>query len=191
MNECKIKLKTDVSKSYVDISAKGMPLQTVHKRSNLSPTVYVDGEPIDLKAVGLHNNTEGVFKTEKDTVEITMTKRFMMESKHWFWMNLLFFFVSIFGIFDAGDGRRFQTYTYTAILHLTGSNTIEVAINRFVDGQRALEVHGDCVIEETANKFFVRKDLRKRRRRLNLLKAVIWIALIVAAAILIALAIVK
>ena len=179
MNECKIKMKTNVMKTYIDITEKTNWLKTKHVRHKLAPSVYVDGKPLEIKHVGL-NDSECSFTTEKDTVEITMTKRYAMEGKGWFWMNVLFFFISILGIFDVREGRKFQTYTYTALLHLNGSHNIEVGINRFVDGQRALEVKGDCIIEEKENTFFVREDLRKRNKKLRWFKAFVWIALIAA-----------
>ena len=178
MNECKIKINTDVTKTYIDITEKYAPMRTRHVRNKLTPSVYVDGKQVELKPSGRHNNSEVTFTTENDVVEITLTKRYAMEGKGWFWINLLYFFISILGIFDAGEGNRFFTYTYTALLHLNGSNTLEVNINKFVNGQRALEVTGDCEIEERENVFFIRKDLRKRNRLLNFIKLLLWLALI-------------
>ena len=179
MNECKITMRTDVLKTYIDISDKTNMIKDKHVRHRLAPSVYVDGKPVDVKACG-GNDNECTFTTENDTVELTLTKRYALEGKGWFWMNVLFFFISVLGILDAGDGRKFQTYNYTALLHLNGSNKIEVRINRFVAGQRALEVIGDCVIEEKENVFLVREDLRKRYKKLAWFKALVWIALIVA-----------
>lgn len=178
MNECKIHMNTNVAKTFIDISDKTNMVKTKHTRHKLAPSVYVDGEPVDVKHVGL-NDSECTIKTEKDTVEITLTKRYAMEDKGWFWMNVLFFIISAFGIFDVGEGRRFQTYTYTALLHLNGSHKLNVNINKFANGKRALEVTGDCVIEERENVFFIREDLRKRNKKLNWFKALMWIALIV------------
>lgn len=185
MNECKIRMKTNVEKTYVDLSNNRFDLKTTHVRNRLAPSVYVDGKPLEVKQYGKGNDSECSFTTDKSTVEITMTKRYTMEGKGWFWMNVLFFFISILGIFDVGEGRKFQTYTYTALLHLNGTNNIEVGINKFVNGQRALEVQGNCVIEEKENVFFIREDLRKRNRKVRWFKALVWIALIVAVAIII------
>ena len=178
MNECKIKMHTDEVKAQLDFTNGHIDVKNTHVRNRLSPSVYIDGKPIEIRHVGFRNDSECSFTTDKDTVEITMTKHYMMEGKHWFLMNLLFYFISLFGIFDAGDGRKFFSYTYTALLHLNGSNNIEVYINKFVNGQRALEVQGDCVIEEKENAFIIREDLRKRRKKLNWVKALLWIAVI-------------
>ena len=180
MNKCKIKMNTDVVKSYVDITSNHLDIKDTHVRHKLAPSVYVDGKPVEVKHCGRRNDSECTFTTENDTVEITLTKRYSMEGKGWFWINLLFYFISIFGIFDAREGRKFQTYTYRALLHLNGTNNIEVHINKFVNGQRALEVTGDCAIDEQENVFFIREDLRKRRKQLNWFNAVLWIAIIVA-----------
>ena len=179
MNECKIKINSDVAKTYIDITEKYAPIKTKHVRNKLTPTVYVDGEPVEVKPLGKeHHNSEVTITTEKDTVEITLTKHYMLEGKYWFWMNMLFFFISIFGIFDVGDGTKLRSYTYRAVLHLNGANNVEVSINKFKDGQRALEVTGNCEIEEIENVFFVRKDLRKRHRLLRWIKALIWLGII-------------
>lgn len=177
MNECKIKMKTDVLKTYIDLSNKTNMVKDKHVRHRLAPSVYVDGKPMDVKYCG-KNDSECTFTTEKNTVEITLTKRYEMEGKGWFWINVLYFIISVFGIFDAREGRRFQTYTYTALLHLNGSHKLEVSINKFVEGQRALEVSGNCVIEEKENVFFIRQDLRKRHKKLVWFKVCMWLALI-------------
>ena len=143
-----------------------------------SPNVYIDGEAVPI--VRGKNSQRDVcqYATDKDCVEVVVVKRYELESKWWFVMNLLFFFISVLGIFDTRLGKRFYGVHYRAKIYLNGDANLLIKFNGFRDGQRAIEMTGDAQIEEIDNDYFVNKSLQKRRKAVIWTRVLIWLAIL-------------
>ena len=147
-----------------------------------SPTVYIDGEVVPI-IPGKNSQRDSVrYETERDYVEVVVMKHYELESKWWFLMNLLFFFVSILGIFDTWLGKRFYGVHYRARIYLNGDTNLLIKFNGFRDGQRAIEMTGDARIEEIENDYYLNKTLLKRRKAVIWTRVLIWLALLGALA---------
>lgn len=153
-------------------------LQLAKSSAIPSPTVYIEGEVAPVK-IGDNGRFDVCrYETERDCVEVVVTKYYELDSKWWFVMNLLFFFISVLGIFDTRLGKRFYGVHYRARIYLKGETNLTMKFNTFREGQRAIEVTGDARIEELENDYFINKTLRRRRKVVIWTRVLIWLALL-------------
>ena len=143
-----------------------------------TPSVTIDGNPVQIKRDKKTQRDFCHYTTDKDCVEIVVTKHYELEGKWWFLMSMLFFFISVLGIFDVRTGKKFYSVNYRARIHLNGSNNLQLKFLRYKEGDRALELTGDAEIEELENAYCDNKQLKKRRRALIWCKVLIWLALL-------------
>lgn len=143
-----------------------------------SPSVSIDGN--DVKVIRGKNGQRDVchYSTDKDCVEIVVTKHYELEGKWWFLMSMLFFFVSVLGIFDVRVGKRFNSVNYRARVRLNGNTNLQMKFLMFREGERAIELSGDAEIEELENNYYTNTTLKKRRKILILCKVLVWLALL-------------
>ena len=111
-------------------------------------------------------------------MELRVTRLYELESRWWFLMGLLFFFVSLFGIFDMRTDKRFLSYEYKATLTLTGDAHVQFRPCKYGEGQVALASDYDCEAYEHTNVYRAKTELKKRRRALAWTKAGLWLVLI-------------
>ena len=157
---------------------KELNLQIAKSSIVPSPSVSINGVDVPIKR-GKNGQRDGCrFVTDSDSVEIVVEKHYELEGKWWFLMSMLFFFVSVLGIFDAHFGKRFYTVNYRAIVYLKGDANLQMSFRMFKEGERAIELKGDAEIEEIENSYSMNKQLRKRRRILIWCKVLIWLALL-------------
>ena len=81
-----------------------------------NPPFTFDGEAVKFEKSG--SDYVGNFKTDKDTVELEIFRYHEMSGKLWWLFSLLFFIVSVFGIFDMRLDRHGICIKYKSILHL-------------------------------------------------------------------------
>lgn len=142
------------------------------------PHVTIDNRPVKLKVKG--GDYLGCVETEKSNVELCMTRLYELEGKCWFLMSMLFFFISILGIFDVRREKRFNSFEYKATLVLHGDAHLQFKPYEFKENERALAIANDCEVYEHTNVYTVKNFLKKRRRILILTKLLVWLALIAA-----------
>ena len=144
-----------------------------------SPSVYIDGNLVSPTREKKSQRDVYQYATDKNCVEIVVKKRYELEGKWWFLMSMLFFFISVLGIFDARIGRKFYSVNYRARVYLKGNTNLQMSFRMFKEGERAIELKSDAEIEEVENEYFINKNLKKRRKILNWCKVLIWLALLV------------
>lgn len=143
------------------------------------PTVTADGEQLKMTLRG--NCYEGKLTTDKTNVEIAVTRHYELEGKHWFLMSMLFFFISLLGIFNVHREKRFYSIDYRAAVSFDGVSQLNFRLNPFKVACRAAETYGNCNVREQSNVFFVKKFLNKRRKALLWTKAAIWLVVLALA----------
>ena len=143
-----------------------------------SPSVSIDGNEVKLTRGKNSQRDVCHYTTEKDCVEIVVEKHYELEGKWWFLMSMLFFFVSVLGIFDTRIGKRFYSVNYRAKVYLRGDTNLQMRFLMFREGERAVELSGDAEIVEMENLYSTNKKLRKRRRILVWCKVLVWLALL-------------
>ena len=143
-----------------------------------SPSIYIDGNAVPVTRGKNGQRDVCQYTTDKDFVEIVVTKHYELEGKWWFIMSMLFFFISVLGIFDTRIGKRFYSVNYRARVYLRGNANLQMSFKMFREGERAIELKGDTEIEELENQYSTNKTLKKRRKVLILCKVLIWLALL-------------
>lgn len=143
-----------------------------------SPSIYIDGNVAEIKKGKNGQRNTCHYATDKDFVEIVVAKHYELEGKGWFLTSMLFFFISVLGIFDTRIGKRFYSVNYRARVYLKGTSNLQMRFNVFREGQRAIELQGDAEIQELENEYYTNKELKKRRKVLIWCKVLVWLALL-------------
>lgn len=146
---------------------------------------------INGKPLRVNNITNGIrnciIESKKDTVEIVMYKTHYYSSKAWFWWSLLYFFISIFGIFDIRQDKRCLVVDCRYIISLPQDAKATIKVNSFSDGGRVIELESEAHIEEISNLQYFDTIAQKRHKTMKKVKLALTIVCVVAAILLIAL----
>lgn len=151
------------------------------------PTVLVDGKVVKLKKNQFGNFT-GTYQTEKDEVSVVIQKYQELSGKFWFLMSMLFFVISIFGIFDKPMGKKNTVIDAKFDVKLTQDITyFDATLNLPQQNSRAMDVEiGGGEFKEVCNLCYEDNVVKKRKKILIFTKLAIWVVLIVAVALIVA-----
>ena len=147
-------------------------------RSNFRPYLVIDGKniPYETNTTGSY---DAVYTTDKDSANILVYKYLEIRGKLWWLMSLLFFFVSVFGIFDSRYDKKCIVAHLEYNVRLQGENHMQLAFYPPHDKLRAADAAGDFpAFEEKQNIFYIDKIAKKRQRIMLAVKLLIWVALI-------------
>lgn len=138
--------------------------------------VLVNGQREDFKKNG-RGSYELQVPSDVNT-EIQIKRKHELLSPLWLVWGLFFFVISCFGIFDV---RYSKTPALTCKVNiLPGSGgTVYFAPRTIKDGKGVLIDSGDCVVDELENTSDY-AIIKKRLKALRIIKALLWVALIVA-----------
>lgn len=139
--------------------------------------VYVNGKPLGAKNNKFQNAVAEV-ATEKDKVKIEVFRYADVGGIGWFVLQLLFFLVSIFGIFDARRREKCVLPCFAVEAELTGGNTVTLKPNPQRAGQRAFEIESDAPITELSNEYVTDDKAKKTLKALLAVKIVLTIAVV-------------
>lgn len=155
-------------------------------RADNSTSVLIDGKFAKLKK-NKNGNKYCTVETEKESVEVAMYKTHHYTGKFWFWRNLLYFFISILGIFDTRHDKRMLVAQSTFKVDTTHDAKISVGREDFVDGGKFAKFEGDTAIEEISNIQYCDKLAQKRHKTMKKAKIALAVGLIAIAIVLICL----
>lgn len=151
---------------------------------SLNPSCIIDGNHIDLKKNN-YGVLEGSYQTEKDEIQLTVCRYLELNDKWWLLMSIIFFVISIFGIFNPPYDKKCIQIEYMASVKLKDNSEIKLKINNYKLTDKAIECESNCEISENINKLAVDKKAKKRLSILKLTQIVAWIGIIVIAILLI------
>ncbi|MBD5632805.1 MAG: hypothetical protein HDP34_06195 [Clostridia bacterium] len=154
-----------------------------------NPTVTVDGNVVKLTKCG-PNEYSGTYETERSEANLRVCMIHELQSKYWLLLSMVFFVISLFGIFDARYDKSFCAIKYNLDLRLNEVSNVVLNFNKFKDGQRAIECLTDCGSVETENLFYVDEQVKKRHKILRRIKIFTWLAVLAAAIVAIVLTII-
>lgn len=129
---------------------------------------------VNDKFIDLKRNKEGghscTVQCERNECNIIIYKGHKYIGKNWIWWNLLYFFLSVFGIFDTKQNK--QCLVYDARFNIICNSDTKIIIRKqnFVDGGKVVNVETDCRMIETANVQFYDVKGQKRHSRMKLIK---------------------
>ncbi|MBQ8844773.1 MAG: hypothetical protein IJ008_02010 [Clostridia bacterium] len=142
---------------------------------NFRPTICVDGKAVKFKK-NKFGSIETKVATEKNSVEITIYKHLEIKSKLYILWYILYFFISIFGIFDVREDKKCIVYDCKFKVELNGTTSVDLTFNTSKD-EAALAVESEANVEEIKNVTYVDQEAKKRMKIILGIKIALWVAL--------------
>ena len=142
-------------------------------------TLVVDEKVVKLKKKD-GNTRYAVVETEKSKVDVAMYKAHHYVGKHWFWWQLLYFFVSVFGIFDIKQDKSCSVVDCRFRLNLTQDTTKAYISICDVKEDKFAIIDTIAEIQEFSNKKYIDYVGVKRRNILKWIKIVIFLGCLIA-----------
>ena len=133
---------------------------------------------INGKRVKLQYNKETKTRScfvEADKAEIVIYKTHYYTGKHWFWWNLLYYLISIFGIFDSNHNKRCLVVDCRFNTNLETDKKITLNVQNFEDGGKFAELQSDEPFEEISNIQYFDQEAQKRHKKMKKAKIGIFI----------------
>lgn len=143
----------------------------------LNPNVIIDNKPVKLKK-NKYGSLDGNYQTENSEIELKVCRYLELSGKLWLLMSMVFFIISIFGIFNPPYDRKCIQIDYLCKIKLKETNDIKIKINTQNAGDKAIEVESDCEIEEITNAFQIDKVAKKRLVIVRIIEVALWVALV-------------
>lgn len=146
--------------------------------NNKDASILINGKYEKLKKTREKAYTCSV-ETDLKESEITIYKSHNYIGKNWFWWNLLYFIVSVFGLFDIRQNKKclvlYSRFT------ISTENDTEAIIKRqdFEDEGKLVEVETSSKVEEISNVQYYDKEARKRHAKMKKFKIITTIASLV------------
>ena len=140
--------------------------------------MFINGKPVKLQ-----NNRNGthscIVETDKEITQIEIFKSHQYTSKHWFWWNLLYYFVSIFGLFDIRQDKRCLVVDCRFNVNTIADTKVNLNVLNFENGGKLLDIQGDN-IEVINNVQYFDTDAQKRHKKMKKAKTAITIISLIA-----------
>ena len=145
--------------------------------NNYLPKIEVNGEEISYK-----KNKFGMIETQVEStnkpIEVKITKIFEVNGPLWFFYSMLFFVISIFGIFDNRTPKSFISMSSTFLITPSDNCDVKFVLQRRLKDTKAVEIEStNCEIVEKNNQFVLDSQAKKRHKTLKIAKTFIWLAL--------------
>lgn len=148
-----------------------------------NPVVTIDNQVMRVKK-NKFGNMICVFETEKNTVKIKVNTFLDIGGIAWFFIQIFFFLISIFGLFDLHRKEKCRIVDFEMDVDLKEENKIKLQFNPQKENNRAIHIQTDLVSREVINTYDLDTLAKKKLRCLKWVKIVVAIIMIVAAAIL-------
>ena len=116
-------------------------------------------------------------QTEDQSVEIRVFKYLEVNSPLYFLWQILFFFVSIFGVFNKPLDKHCIVVEYKAKINLKEETNVKIKLNFLPQKKIGAVVESDTEIFEETNRVFVDKEAKKRKKKLLITQAFLWVML--------------
>lgn len=156
---------------------------TLTKKLKPYTDVYIDDEIVKPKKHKKLYKAEYI--TEKSSVELVIKSYSRFQTRWWFFIEMFFFLISIFGVFD----QRFGKYCYTTHckvnLKLQNETNVKLRIVAPRSEGPVVKVETDCEFEEVENIYHIDQKAKKRQKLLRVFKVLTFIAIVAAVVVVI------
>lgn len=146
---------------------------TIKGLNNLSPLICVDGNQIKFKKNEFHT-LEAQYSTNNSEVDLTISKFLEINAKNWLFMYLLFFFISIFGIFDAKYDSNCIVIDCHYKLKLNGNNHANIIIDMQQSDEDVIKIEYDDHFDVINYNYYFDANAKSRLKKMKLIKLGIW-----------------
>ncbi|MGM9971746.1 MAG: hypothetical protein ACI35W_05000 [Anaeroplasmataceae bacterium] len=148
-----------------------------------NPCIMINNEIVKYKK-NEYNSYEINYQTGSDRVELYICNYLELQNKWWLITYLIFFIISIFGLFLPGYDKRCRCVSSKCILYLKEDSNMKISFNSFNENGNALVFDSDFQYEELSNIYYINKRIKRRTKLLSVLKVLIWIIIIICIVIL-------
>lgn len=142
----------------------------------------VESMTIDNKSVKIVKEDKirkCVYESDCNIAEVVICKAHHYSGKRWFWWNLLYYLISIFGVFDIRHNKKFNVIDCRFDVNLTKDTTVKLSIKDFENNGEFVDIEADAVIIEKANIQYVDDIAKQRHKKMKKAKIGIFISVIV------------
>ena len=147
------------------------------------PIIEIDGKEVAYKR-NKHEAATIAYQTEKDSVDIKVKNILEINGPWWWFMQMFFYVISIFGILNQRLEKTCYIIDYQASIDLPNEqNDVTLKINLAKDGAKAIDVLSETKPkDETVNLFTLDQTAKKRKKILKISYIVSWIVLVIVVA---------
>lgn len=160
-------------------------LKVMGINSKVLPKIFVDGQVIKCKK-NEFGSYQTQIETEKSEIEIIITRKLELRAKLWWLYALISFVVSLFGILEPFYDRKCIAIDCRFKVKINSENNINLRFNSLKSNGKAVVIETENEFEEIKNEYNVDKIAKKRFIILLIIKLLVWIALAIVIAMLIA-----
>ncbi len=140
--------------------------------------IQIDGKVENLKKQkGKRGKQIVEIETDKDAVNLSIKRIVPIGAKKWFWWQVLFYFVSVFGILDRNYNKKCYVIDYASTITLQEDINIKVLIHNSLKVEKVVELKTEATVEEHVNQIKVDKIAKKRLKGYTAVKIISWILL--------------
>jgi len=144
----------------------------------LNPTILIDG-----KAKKIKKNEFGSYEinhtTENNKVEIIIRRYLELSGALWLFWSILYFIVSLCGIFDSKLDFKCIVVDCKFIVNLNNNSTsINLILNEINEQGEAISFESETPIDILSNHYFVDKKIKKRTKIILALRIILSCILI-------------
>lgn len=142
--------------------------------------LYVDDEPLKFKK-NEFGNVICKYKTENDKINIKVSKILDVGGAIWFITQLLFFLISVFGIFDIHKKENCIIIDFEMEVKLQEENKIILQFNNQKENEKAINIQTDLQNQEICNKYYLNNKAKRTIKVLKITKIFLTIVIIIVA----------
>lgn len=136
---------------------------------NMNGCITVDGKFAKIKK-NKNKTYSCQVETSTDKCEVVIYKPHNYISKNWFWWNLLYFFVSIFGILDVRQDKKCVVMDGKFVIDTKQDTTAIIKRQDFADGGKLANIQTEASVEELSNIQYYDKEARKKHKKMKKFK---------------------
>lgn len=129
---------------------------------------------VDGKIIKFKKNKNKTYSYVSDGVsekcEIVVYKTHNYIGKNWFWWNLLYFFVSMFGLFDIKQNKKCLVFDGRFCVDVKEDTRVVIRRQNFENGGKLFLLETSSEVEETSNVQYYDKEAKKKHRKMKKFK---------------------
>lgn len=156
---------------------KELEIKLTGRQRRGETVVCVDDNPVAFKK-NKFGNLVCNYQTEHDKVNIKVYRLLDVGGVVWFFIQLFFFVISIFGLLDIRRRERCMVIDFEADVDLNQNSSVTLQVNSPKENEPAITVQTDLVCVEKSNEYFVDTKSRKILKGLRLTKLFLALAII-------------
>lgn len=136
----------------------------IRNQASFRPIVKIDDKEVKLKK-NEFGSLVANYSSEKEKVKISIyTLPHEFDTKYWFFIYLLYYVISIFGIFDVPYARNAYQLQYNGEIALQEKTVIDLIFESKKKDAKALTCKEGNFDDNESNKYIYNEKINKRRK---------------------------